>query len=195
MKKLVLMFLLTAASFSLIGCMNGDQDQNEQTSRNRDNTLNVNDQRDGRNAWDFTGNGRNGNGPNTVNNPDMTNDNGRYGADNNGNNRYAVAEEAARQVADLKEVDTANVICTDRNAYVAVVLDDNVDRLSKRLEEKIADRVRRADTSIDNVYVSANPDFAQRMNDYAQKINNGEPIQGFAEEFNEMVRRVFPNAR
>ncbi|MEH7014692.1 YhcN/YlaJ family sporulation lipoprotein, partial [Neobacillus niacini] len=48
---------------------------------------------------------------------------------------------------------------------------------------------------IQNVYVSSNPDFVERMKDYGRRIKQGDPIEGFFDEFNETVRRVFPNPR
>ncbi|WP_341604452.1 hypothetical protein [Shouchella clausii] len=27
------------------------------------------------------------------------------------------------------------------------------------------------------------------------RINNGEPVKGFVDEFNETIRRIFPNAK
>ncbi|MBT2653668.1 YhcN/YlaJ family sporulation lipoprotein [Bacillus sp. ISL-18] len=41
---------------------------------------------------------------------------------------------------------------------------------------------------IDNVYVSENPDFYDRMTTYASDIRNGRPISGFFNEFTETIR-------
>lgn len=127
-------------------------------------------------------------------------------ADRNGNNdfdrnndnetRMEVADKAADRIAELDEVRTANVIVTNRNAYAAVVLREGTKgEVTDRLENKIADKVRATDPDIRNVYVSSNPDFIERMTDYGDRINEGDPIEGLFEEFNETVRRVFPNAR
>ncbi|MCA1058592.1 YhcN/YlaJ family sporulation lipoprotein [Rossellomorea aquimaris] len=107
---------------------------------------------------------------------------------------YSLAEKEADKVADLKEVKSAYVLTTDQNAYVAAVLEDNMNgNVSKELEKKISDQVKKANGSIDNVYVSTNPDFIDRMRGYADKARNGEPIKGFGEEIADMVKRVFPN--
>lgn len=128
--------------------------------------------------------------------------------DHNGDeNRIDVAEDAADQVEALDEVKRATVLVTNRNAYVAVVMNDDTenaegtedtdgtDEVPKALEDKIAEKVRAAASDIDNVYVSLNPDFVERMHDYGQRINEGEPIEGFFDEFGEAVRNVFPDAR
>ncbi len=113
----------------------------------------------------------------------------------NNETRLHVANKAADRIVALKEVDKANVVVTNRNAYVAVVLHENVNVITKQLENKIADRVRATDSDIRNVFVSSNPDFVDRMRNYVDKINQGKPVTGLFEEFTETVRRVFPNAR
>ena len=114
----------------------------------------------------------------------------------NNQTQLKVADEAANRIAKLDEVDSANVIVTNRNAYVAVVLQDRTKgEVTDRLEKKIADQVRATDSDIQDVFVSSNPDFVERMRDYGNKINEGKPVKGLFEEFTETVRRVFPNTR
>lgn len=176
-----------------------------------------------------TNNGdKNGTGDNAVeeNNGDVADE----GTDTNTDGNLEIAEEAANQVAELDEVESATVIVTDRNAYAAVVLNNNTagdnaedeanangdagtdtgtdtgtnadagsgaeedENLTAELEEKIAEKVREADENIENVYVSLNPDFVERMTGYGEQINAGEPVEGLFEEFTESVRRVFPDA-
>ncbi|WIY60188.1 YhcN/YlaJ family sporulation lipoprotein [Bacillus arachidis] len=114
----------------------------------------------------------------------------------NNETQLHVANKAADRIVELAEVDKATVVVTNKNAYVAVVLRDNVKGdVTKQLENKIADQVRATDPDIRNVFVSSNPDFVDRMRDYADKINQGKPVSGLFEEFTETVRRVFPNPR
>lgn len=118
--------------------------------------------------------------------------------DNNDNdkNDMRVSEDISNRVEDLKEVSNANVIVTENNAYVGAVLKDGGDKdIPNDLKERVADTVRGADPSVDQVYVSANPDFVQRMDGYANDIENGKPVEGFAEEFRELVTRIFPSPR
>jgi len=111
-------------------------------------------------------------------------------------NQLRFGDEAKAKVEDLDEVKTAHIITTDRAAYVAVVLsNDETGNVRKDLEKKISDRVKSTDSNIENVYVSSNPDFVDRMKDYGDKIQNGEPIRGLFDGFSEMVQRVFPTAR
>ncbi|MDR0266991.1 YhcN/YlaJ family sporulation lipoprotein [Paenibacillus sp.] len=60
------------------------------------------------------------------------------------------------------------------------------------IKTKIDNCVKKADPSIKNVYVSANPDFVQRVNNYAADLKNGHPIRGAVSEFSTMVERIFP---
>lgn len=114
---------------------------------------------------------------------------------NNANDRIQVADRASEKIAAIPAVEQANVLVTQRNAYVAAVLDDTRDRLSRKIEDQIAAKVRETDPGIQNVYVSTNPDFVARINTYVREVRQGRPVAGFVEEFNEMVQRIFPNAR
>ncbi|WP_199620301.1 YhcN/YlaJ family sporulation lipoprotein [Paenibacillus alkalitolerans] len=113
----------------------------------------------------------------------------------NADNRIQVADRAARKIAQMKGIDQANVLVTQRNAYVAAVLDDNRRPLDRKFEDQIAKQVRAADPNIRNVYVSTNPDFVDRVNEYVNDVQKGRPVAGFFEEFNEMIIRMFPKAR
>lgn len=115
---------------------------------------------------------------------------------NNNKNQIDVADRAADKIVEMREVDRANVIVTGNNAYVAAKLTNNANnKLSKDVEKKISDLVKSQTRNIDDVYVSVNPDFYSRTNSYANDIRDGRPIEGFFDEFNTLVRRVFPTNR
>ncbi|EFM08886.1 Sporulation lipoprotein YhcN/YlaJ-like protein [Paenibacillus curdlanolyticus YK9] len=65
-------------------------------------------------------------------------------------------------------------------------------QLTDALKNRIADEVKRIAPNVNNVYVSANPDFVDRMSGYWNDVKAGHPIQGFVAEFNAMVERLFP---
>lgn len=69
----------------------------------------------------------------------------------------------------------------------------DADGLTDAMKDKIANEVKQSAT-IDRVYVSANPDFVQRVSGYADQFRAGHPIQGFVNEFSTMVERIFPAA-
>ncbi|MCJ7842365.1 YhcN/YlaJ family sporulation lipoprotein [Lederbergia sp. NSJ-179] len=209
------------ASLMLVGC--GTNDNNQDRVADNNDPLDVNydtrNTRDGnntRNDLTYRNNGTHWDG-NNVNNRDgygadnVRNDSGnnRTNAGNNtGNNnaggngqvnndnRIDVADDIADDVTDLKEVDRAYVLTTGNNAYVAVRLSDNQNnKLSNDVKDKIADRARKTDKNLDNVFVSENPDFFGQMRDYRDEINNGNPVSGFFEQFTDTVERIFPTSR
>lgn len=129
-----------------------------------------------------------------VNNYNNNITNGKNNYDNR--SKMRVADDVAKKVADMSEVDTANVIVTENNAYVAVKLSPSSrNKMTSKIEHKISKKVKSVDPDIDNVYVSENPDFYDRMNNYASDIRNGKPISGFFNQFTETIRRIFPKAK
>ena len=129
------------------------------------------------------------------NNNDLNNNDLNDNVNDNGTNDLRVSEDISNRVEALKEVKNAWVIVTDHHAYVGAVLNDGEDKdLTNELKDRIADAVRGADSSVEKVYVSTNPDFVQRMNDYVTDINNGKPVKGFVDEFRDLVTRIFPSS-
>jgi len=114
----------------------------------------------------------------------------------NNHTKTRVADIAASKVTDLAEVDDATVIVNDNNAYVAAKL-NRTDRneLTSDIQNKISRAVKSVDDEIDNVYISLNPDFYNRMKIYSDDIRAGRPVSGFMDEFSDSIRRMFPNAR
>ena len=78
---------------------------------------------------------------------------------------------------------------THNNNTVNTKATDNV---TKEIKDKIAAEVKKHDPKINAVYVSANPDFVERVNYYADEVRAGRPIKGFVDEFRTMVERIFP---
>lgn len=128
--------------------------------------------------------------PTGYNNPNVIGRN--VNVTENRNTNMRVADRVADKLVSMPEVERANVIVTDNNAYIGARLTNGTD-LSRNLERKISRQVKAVDRGIDNVYVSANPDFYDRMTDYTNDIRNGRPIEGFFDEFTQTVRRIFPN--
>ncbi|MFB5663986.1 YhcN/YlaJ family sporulation lipoprotein [Alteribacillus sp. HJP-4] len=113
--------------------------------------------------------------------------------DNENQTHMEVADEAAEKATDLEEVRVAYVIVANKTAYAAVELEEEPEEeIGEDVKQKISEEVKSTDDNIENVLVSANPDFVDRMTNYADKIENGQPVEGLFEEFNKMVQRVFP---
>lgn len=113
------------------------------------------------------------------------------------NTNYHVAKVAAEKIEqNVKGVEEVYVLKTRDNAYVAAVLDNNgtSDEISNEMEEEITKAVKSVDQDINNVYVSTNPDFVDLTNNYVTDVKSGDPVNGFFQEFGQMVDRVFPEA-
>lgn len=181
------------ASGLLMGCGNNNGAGDNNGNRNNARPVRYNDTADNNDVR--YNNVRYNTGRTDGNNgADLTNNNGN-GNNNNNNNNVRVANRIARSIEDLKEVAQAFVIVTNDNAYVAVLLErnQNNDKLDKKLKNKISKVVKQTDPSINDVYISENPDFFDQMSDYVNDIRNGRPISGFFNQFNDTIQRVFPN--
>ncbi|MBK3494721.1 YhcN/YlaJ family sporulation lipoprotein [Viridibacillus sp. YIM B01967] len=111
----------------------------------------------------------------------------------NHENKIELADDVADKITEMEEVESANVLVTNKNAYVAIRLKEGVNG-NKQIEDKIADQARATNANFKNVYVSLNPDFVKQMNEYGEKVRANEPVEGFFNEFSNTVKRVFPNA-
>jgi len=176
MKKISLFVMAFVVSILLMGC--GANKEVVDTNNNDVNESTVNEETNGSNETIKDG---------------MVNDKVTPG-DND--NHLEVADAAVDKITKLENVESATVIVTNHNAYVAAVLKDTTGgEGTDALEIKIADEVKATDPDIKNVYVSVNPDFAERMTEYGDKINAGEPVEGFFEEFTQSVRNIFPDSK
>jgi len=66
--------------------------------------------------------------------------------------------------------------------------------MTQEVKDKIADLVKKSDPSVKNVYVSANPEFVDRVGNFVTDVSNGHPISGIVDEFQTLVNRIFPTA-
>ncbi|HUC94250.1 MAG TPA: YhcN/YlaJ family sporulation lipoprotein [Paenibacillus sp.] len=110
------------------------------------------------------------------------------------NYRMEMSREIADRLNELKGVEASYVVLTDRNAYVAVRMDgaDGAGADEEAFKRRIADRVKTMAPHTEQVFVSANPEFVDRMGGYKAQVDEGLPIQGLIAEFNGMVERMFP---
>ena len=60
------------------------------------------------------------------------------------------------------------------------------------LKRKIENVVKNTDNHISNVSVTANPNLFTRISNMSRDIRSGNPISGFAKEFQEILRRINP---
>lgn len=189
MKIVKTVLTLGLASGLLLGCANNNADRGKSNvSPVRYNPNNL-------------GPGANVNYRDRDNNLDVNRDNNlgtdvNYNRNYNNRSNYRIAKEAADRVSNLKEVRRAIVLVTGNNAYVAVMLNNRSrGELPKTFENKIAREVKKADNTIDNVYVTTNPDFYNRVTDFGNELRKGHPVKGLYDQISSAVNRVFPNNR
>lgn len=65
-------------------------------------------------------------------------------------------------------------------------------QVTNKMKQRIAKQVSKMNANVNNVYISANPDFVSRMTGFAEKAQQGKPIRGLIIEFNDIVNRIFP---
>ncbi|QYR19489.1 YhcN/YlaJ family sporulation lipoprotein [Paenibacillus sp. sptzw28] len=165
--------LIAAVSVISTGCMNNNPD-NQMRTRQAQNQAQNQGQNQAQNQ-----------GQNQAQNQGQT----------NLNERIQVADKAADSIVRIRGVRQANVLVTNRNAYVAALIDTKKGRFNAAMEADIARQVRATDPNIDNVYVSTNPEFIDRVNAYVMDVRQGRPVTGFFKEFNLMVQKMFPTRR
>ena len=172
--KLVFMMLLIGL-LTACGNNNDDEAKDNGTDKTTENTDMVDEDMNGTDAGTTDGNATNGGTTNDTNAQDVE-----------------VADQVADKITELEEVESASVLVTDNNAYVAVELSEGVDE-TEELKTKISDAAKAENADFNNVYVSANPDFSKQFKDYGDRIRADEPVEGFFDEFTDTVERVFPD--
>lgn len=184
---------LLLLSLCLAGCAGNNVNNDNIADRNKNGMqptrVNYDNRRGAPGVTDV-----NNTNPRVTNVRDNITNNDQNNNAGNQRSRMRIADQAASRVADLVDVDTANVIATDDNAYVAVKLANGA-RLTNHLEKKISNAVKKTDRDIDHVYISANPDFYQHMTTYGNDIRTGKPVSGFFTDFSNMIQRVFPDTK
>ncbi|MEK3952229.1 YhcN/YlaJ family sporulation lipoprotein [Psychrobacillus sp. FSL K6-1464] len=172
--KLVFMMLLIGL-LTACGNNNDDEAKDNGTDKTTENTDMVDEGMNGTDAGTTDGNATNGGTTNDTNAQDVE-----------------VADQVADKITELEEVESASVLVTDNNAYVAVELKEGTEE-TEEIKTKISDAAKKENADFKNVYVSANPDLSQQFKDYGDRIRADEPVEGFFNEFTDTVDRVFPD--
>ncbi|MDQ0917755.1 YhcN/YlaJ family sporulation lipoprotein [Paenibacillus sp. V4I5] len=166
-----------------------------------------------------------------------------YGPVTHNNTKLEYSQFLSNQLHAMNGVNTAIVMTTDQNAYVALMIDssavgtkgttretnnqgtskgfynDNApfndylpsndlnngynnyetavhhDMLSHRFKQAMAEKIRTLQPNIMDVYISANRDFLNKMNNYAQESWKGHSLMPLLTDFNQIVTRIFGTAQ
>lgn len=176
--------LVLVLSIGMVGCTIR---RSEKPNTPYNNSLNNPMQR----STDFSGNTTNQDNlnPNRNLNDNMIDRNINY-------TEQAVADKAARiadKVDDLKEINRATVVISGNTCLVGVNMDDNIEgSMTTNLKNRIEKIVKDTDKNITNVSVTANADLFKRIENMGRDIRAGKPLSGFANEVEEIIRRITP---
>ncbi|WNR43984.1 hypothetical protein [Paenibacillus roseipurpureus] len=159
------------------------------------------------------------------------------------NTKIEYSQYLSDQVNNMDGVNTALVMITNQNAYVALMMDSSAvgtksttqetnnqgtqkgfyndhnpyddslpsndlnkgynsyetavhhDLLSHRFKQAIAEKIRVLQPDLMDVYISANRDFLNKMNNYAQESWKGHSLMPLLTDFNQTVTRIFGTAQ
>ncbi len=106
-----------------------------------------------------------------------------------------VAEQAANKIRAIPGVVQADVLLRQRNAYVAVVFYDTQARGNHDVGDQITAKVKSTDPQIQDVFISAHPEFVNLVHAYVTDVQQGRPVAGFFTKFDVLLPRIFPNSR
>lgn len=81
-----------------------------------------------------------------------------------------------------------NQLATGYNNYETV--EHHAD-ISHHFKQKIAETIRLANPAVHDVYISANRDFINQLNAYAQESWKGNSLSPYVHDFNASVNRIF----
>ncbi|MBM7614602.1 YhcN/YlaJ family sporulation lipoprotein [Alkaliphilus hydrothermalis] len=105
------------------------------------------------------------------------------------------ADRIVNEIVKLNEVKSATVVITDKTALVGVNLKENIDgEMTTESKKKIENVVRRTDSEIDRVSVSADPEIFDSIENIVRETGRGRPLSSFGDEIEDIVRRITPGA-
>lgn len=115
-----------------------------------------------------------------------------------------MANKVAAEVQKIPGVEKATVVMTDKAAIIgiditAIIGLDIKPGIEKERTEEIkaeaADKAKQAEPDIKNVRVTTDADLVARIKRIAEGISKGTPLSSFAEEIEEILRRLAPAAK
>lgn len=107
-------------------------------------------------------------------------------------NERTLASKLARAAETVDGVKSATVVVSGSTAFVGLDLDSDAEKDLKEIKNRTADVVKRTDSSIKAVNVTADPNLVTRLKKLAKGIQEGRPVSSFAEELAEIARKISP---
>lgn len=103
------------------------------------------------------------------------------------------AKQISQDVAKEKNIKSATCVVTGDTALVGLQFDEQFKGdVTDSIKKSVDKRVKKIDSSIKRVVVTADPDLLSRIKTVAKDIENGKPLSGFTTEVEEIIRRINP---
>lgn len=110
--------------------------------------------------------------------------------------KLQTAHYLSEEVERIEEVEHATVLVENKDAYIAVELNEQAGTfLSEELRSQMIQSIRSADPEINNIYISNNTDFNSRVEGLGRDIERGLPAKEIGESFEQTIRSVFPELK
>ncbi|HZJ57220.1 MAG TPA: YhcN/YlaJ family sporulation lipoprotein [Clostridia bacterium] len=103
------------------------------------------------------------------------------------------AKAIARDVAKEKNIQSASCVVTGDTALVGLQFEKQYKgKVTDAIKKSVDRRVKKLESTIKKVVVTADPDLLSRIKTMAKDIEGGKPLSGFTNEIEEIVRRINP---
>jgi hypothetical protein len=106
----------------------------------------------------------------------------KYELDNTG------TQEGSLDGVTGRDTENPDRIASGKNSWMTT---ENHENLSHPFKQTIALKIRELQPDVKDVFISANRDFVNQMNVYAQENWMGRPLDGYVQQFNAICDQVF----
>ncbi|MBS4540100.1 YhcN/YlaJ family sporulation lipoprotein [Clostridium sp. D2Q-11] len=104
------------------------------------------------------------------------------------------SEMIADSIVEMEGINDATVVVRDNTAFVGIDAADTTDgEVSDQMRQDIETKVKEEDENITEVYISAEEDLFDRINEIAQNVRQGDPIEDFGDDLEDLIDRLTPN--
>lgn len=108
------------------------------------------------------------------------------------------ANTAAKKLADaakrVEGVEEATVVISGARVFAGIEIDEDVEEnKTEELKTQVVKEIKKADTRVETVHVTADPNIVTRIEKVAKGIEQGRPVSEFASELEEIARLITPS--
>ncbi len=100
------------------------------------------------------------------------------------------AERITQKATQVKGVRKAVAVVSDKSAFIGLDLESVEGEADKSVKDEVAKQVKAAESSLETVNVTSDPDLVTRLRNIADGIDEGKPVTTFSEELAEIGRKI-----